>query len=469
MIDSTTNTPSDAYDRFLSQKRFFTTDAGIDLPLGALNPMLFDFQKVMVQWALRKGRACLFADTGLGKSFCELEWSWQIHINTGGIVLIVAPLAVAQQTVREGRKFGVLARLARSQEDVTERGIYVTNYDRLHLFDLSAFVGIVLDESSILKSYTGKTTQDLIDRCANIPYRLACSATPAPNDHEELGNHAEFLGVMTRTEMLSQYFVHDGGDTSKWRLMGHADEAFWQFVGTWAVAIRKPSDLGFPNDGYDLPPLHFTDHCIDMEECEYTGRLFPVEAETLTEQRQVKRRTLGVRASHASALARTEHTEQFLIWCELNDESAQVTKLIPDAVEVKGADSTEHKEKSMLDFAEGNLRVLVSKSSICGFGMNFQKCARHIFVGVNHSYEKNYQGIRRCWRFGQTRPVMVHRIYSPEETPVIRNLKRKEDAHEEMSTQMVQLMCSASGIATPTTRQFNAYTTKKEMTLPCWI
>ena len=459
---------ADDYLEFLQRKQFTAQAQGIKIPKECLNANLFDFQRDLVHWALQKGRCALFCDTGLGKTLSQLEWSNHVHRATGRNVLILAPLAVARQTAREGEKFGIPVTLARSQEDVQD-GINVTNYDRLHLFDLSQFAGVVLDESSILKSYTGKTTQELIERCQVVPYRLACTATPAPNDHEELGNHAEFLGVMTRTEMLSMFFVHDGGDTSKWRIMGHAEEAFWRFVGSWAVAVRKPSDLGYDDGAYNLPPLQFHEHCLEIESDEFTGRLFGVEAETLTEQRRVKRGTLEERCSYAATLARNEHDEQFLIWCELNDESALVTKLIPGAVEVKGSDTPEHKENAMMDFADGKIRVLVSKSSICGFGMNFQSCARQVFVGVNHSYESNYQAIRRCWRFGQTRPVDVHMIYSTEEAPIIRNLRRKQDAHEQMSRAMVELMRSASGIKTSTTRQTTPYNPQKRMILPKWL
>lgn len=455
------------YDTFLQSKRFRIQDAGIDIPLGALNGMLFDFQALIVQWALRKGKAALFVDTGLGKTGMQLEWAHQVCLATGGSVLILAPLAVAQQTKREGEKFGIPVTLCRTAEDI-QPGICVTNYDRLHLFDPSSFVGVVLDESSILKSYSGATCRLIIESFARTPYRIACSATPAPNDHVELGNHAEFLGVMSRTEMLAIFFVHDGGDTSKWRLMGHAEEIFWQFVGGWAVAIRKPSDLGFEDGAYNLPALNFREHCLELEETDFSGKLFGAEAETLTDQRRVRRSSLGVRCAHASALVRSEHAEPFLVWCELNDESAELVSLIPGAVEVKGADSAEHKEQSIMDFIDGKIRVLVSKPSIFGYGLNLQCCARQVFVGVSHSYEMLYQTIRRSWRFGQTRPVDVHLIYSRAEQPVIRNLKRKQEAHETMSEAMVTLMCSASGIA-PTARQSTPYVPTKEITLPCWL
>jgi superfamily II DNA or RNA helicase len=432
--------PSD-YGAFLRRKQQTAIPTGFDS--GDFIAPLFPFQRDIVTMACRVGKFCIWADCGMGKTAMQLEWAHQVHQHTGGNVLILAPLAVAHQTVREGDKFGIPCSFAATQSDVRP-GITITNYEKLAHFDASSFDGVVLDESSILKAYTGKIRNQIISSFAATPYRLACSATPAPNDHMELGNHAEFIGVMTRTEMLAMFFVHDGGDTSKWRLKGHATSKFWEWVCSWAVTIRKPSDLGYKDDDFVLPPLEIRDCTVETPRQAATAddgqmALFAMEARTLNDQRRVRKDSLSLRVDAAAALA-NDNAEQWLIWCDLNDESKALTAAIDGAVEVSGSDSDDHKRQAAIDFQDGKIRVLVSKPSIFGFGLNFQGCHNVAFVGLSHSYEAFYQAIRRCWRFGQQQPVNAHIIYDVAEGRVIDNIRRKEADSIAMAESMVTIM-----------------------------
>ncbi len=420
------------YAEFLQRKAFTDPSTGLDI-VPTLNPALFDFQHDITAWALRRGRAAIFADCGMGKTPMQLEWARHIP----GNVLILAPLAVAAQTVREGEKFGIEVRYARKQADVLS-GITIANYEMLEHFDPSYFTGVVLDESSILKSYDGKTRTTIIESFAQTPFRLACTATPAPNDYMELGNHAEFLGVMSRVEMLSMFFVHDGGETQKWRLKGHAETEFWKWLASWAVCIRKPSDLGYDDGDFVLPELVMHQITVKVDE-PTTGFLFAVEAATLQERLSARRDTIAERVADCAAVANATD-EPFLVWCNLNDESAQLKSAIAGAIEVKGSDSNEHKEKSMLGFTAGTVRCLVTKPSIAGFGMNWQHCNNMAFVGLSDSYEQFYQAVRRCWRFGQKKPVNVYVITAETEGAVVANIKRKEADAMRMAENMVEHM-----------------------------
>lgn len=421
------------YSEFLAAKRLTVIPVGFVAT--DINPMLFDFQRDIVAWATRKGRACLFADCGLGKTPMQLEWARQVCSHTGGDVLILAPLAVAQQTQREGEKFGIGVTVCRTQADVRP-GVNIANYEMLEHFDATKFAGVVLDESSILKAHTGKTRTAIIDAFSETPYRLACTATPAPNDHMELGNHAEFMGVMTRAEMLAMFFVHDGGETAKWRLKGHAQQDFWEWVASWAILMRHPSDLGYDDKDFILPELTVERHVIETESDEGDG-LFALPAAGLLDQQRARKASIAERVA-ACAERVNSTTEPVLIWCDLNDESAALVAAIPDAVEVKGADTFDAKESALMGFTEGRHRVLVTKASIAGFGMNWQHCNRVEFVGISHSYEQYYQAIRRCWRFGQTRPVQVHITVSDMEAAVVDNVMRKEQEAVKMAEGMVE-------------------------------
>lgn len=421
------------YDEFLKKKQSVDCPTGIEPP-NALSPHLFDFQVDIVKWALRRGRAAIWADCGMGKTAMQLEWAQHVP----GNVLILAPLAVSHQTVKEGEKFGIPLKYVRNQDEV-EGKISITNYEKLDHFDPSEFNAIVLDESSILKSYSGKIRNNIIESFLNTPFRLACTATPAPNDFMEIGNHSEFLGVMSRTEMLAMYFVHDGGDTAKWRLKGHAENPFWKWLCSWAVMIRKPSDLGYSDETFILPELTIQQHTVEVDQAQ-AGFLFPVEALTLQERQQERKGSVDNRVAMAAELVASRPNEPWLIWCNLNEESEKLTKAITGAVEVKGSDKDEHKEKSMLGFAAGTVPILVSKASICGFGMNFQQCHNMIFVGLSDSYEQFYQAVRRCWRFGQVNPVTAHVITAETEGAVVRNIQRKEADAMRMAEEMTQHM-----------------------------
>jgi len=405
------------YSEFLERKRIIDPPAGL-ATVPALSSSLFDWQRDIVAWGLRRGRAAIFADCGLGKTFMQLEWARHVP----GRVLILTPLAVAEQTVREGQKFGIECRHSRHDDPAAR--ILVTNYEMLEHFNPALFTGIVLDESSILKAYDGKTRNQIIEAFAQTPFRLACTATPAPNDFMELGNHCEFLGTLTRSEMLATFFVHDGGETQKWRLKGHAEEDFWRWLASWAVILQKPSDLGYDDDGFNLPPMHR--HEIRTEARAPEGMLFPIEAQGLSDRLAARRASLDDRVKACADLVNARNGEPWLVWCNLNTESDALTDAIVGAVQVKGSDSLEHKESAMRGFSDGSIKVMVTKPSIAGFGMNWQHCAHMAFVGLSDSWEQYYQASRRCWRFGQTKEVNSYIIISEAEGAVLKNVMRKE-------------------------------------------
>jgi len=441
------------YQEFLKRK---TT---IDQPTGLtgdieISGMLFQFQRDIVKWALRRGRAAIFADCGMGKTPMQLEWARNIP----GDVLLVAPLAVSRQTLREAQKFGITD-IAYSGDGSRAAHITVTNYERVDKFSLSQFTGLVLDESSILKGYDGQFRKYITDAAQTIPFRLACSATPAPNDLIELSNHAEFLSVMTGKEIIALFFKQDGNTTHAWRLKGHARVAFWKWLAQWSVAIRKPSDLGYDDGDFVLPSLSIIDVTTEHQQA-MSGFLFAMPASTLQERQQARRESISDRVDACARLV-NESKEQWLVWCNLNSESAALCKAIPDAIEVTGSDSTEHKEDAMLGFQDGKYRVLVSKSSICGFGMNFQNCHNTAFVGLSDSYEQFYQAVRRCWRFGQKHPVSAFVITSSIEGAVVENIKRKEA----QSIQMFEELVRESTVYQTVTQQVRdemTYTTNEE-------
>ena len=428
-----------SYAAYLASKLARDPATGIADPAD-LPATLFPFQRDLVRWALRRGRAAVFAGTGLGKTLIELAWANAVARHTGKPVLILTPLAVAPQFVEEGARFGIEVTRATTQIDI-RRGVYVTNYDKLEKFALHAFGGIVLDESSILKAFNGKTRNALIAGCQSIPFRLAATATPAPNDFMELGNHAEFLGVMNYAEMLAMFFVHDGGETQKWRLKGHAASEFWRWMCSWSVMLTKPSDLGYPNDGYDLPPLNIHHHRVEVEyePSMETGFLFPMEAQTLSERLGARRGSIEQRVECAAALINS-NDRPWVAWCNLNAESSALAKAIDDAVEVTGSDKEGEKERKVVGFKNGEIRVLVSKPSIMGFGMNFQHCHDTAFVGLNDSFEQIFQSVRRFWRFGQRHAVDAHFIAAETEGAVVANLRRKEADAQAMIEAMVAHM-----------------------------
>jgi DNA modification methylase/superfamily II DNA or RNA helicase len=414
------------YSNFLESKTIKAINAGVEAR--NLNSNLFPFQLDLVRWALRKGRAAIFADTGLGKTLMQLAWAENAAQN----VLILAPLAVARQTVSEGGRFGIEVNYARSQAEV-KPGITITNYEMLKHFDATYFGAVALDESSILKSFEGKTRTALIETFKDTPMRLACSATPAPNDIAELANHAEFLGLMSRAEMLATFFVHDD---KGWRLKGHAKESFYQWLASWGMTLKKPSDLGYSDEGYELPALTIKAKFIQTD-YKQPGRLFPAELKGITERAAVRRETVLSRAQAAAAYVNAEPNKQWLIWCGLNDEGRIIGSLIEGSEVIEGSHSPEEKADALTRFAEGNLRVLITKPSIAGFGMNFQKCSRMAFVGLSDSYEQYYQAIRRCYRFGQKRHVEVYIVLTDLESAIYDNVIRKESEASRMASELV--------------------------------
>lgn len=452
------------YSDFLATKRVNVESVGFDVPISDLNPMLFDWQKSIVRWALNRGRAALFEDCGLGKTPQQLEWARCVVAYTGGNVLVLAPLAVASQTQREGAKFGVSVTLCKTGDDVRP-GVNVANYERLHHFKPEQFSGIVLDESSILKSFDGTTRKQIQDFAKTIKYRLACTATPAPNDLIELCNHSEFLDVMGGKEIIALFFKQDGNTTHQWRLKGHAKDAFWTWMAQWSIAIRRPSDIGYDDGKFKLPELKM--HHVTVDGKASDGFLFAIEAQTLQERRDARRASMDDRVAVTAGLA-NKGDDRWLIWCDLNAESDALTKAITGAVEVKGSDTPEHKEKSLNDFAQGKIRVMVSKPSIAGFGMNFQVCNKVAFVGLSDSYEAFYQAIRRCWRFGQTRPVDCYVVAADTEGAVVSNIERKERQASQMFDEIVKKM-SVHELNRQQRRDEMEYVPTVKMKIPEWM
>lgn len=459
----------DDYDSFVARKLSTVPPTGITGGL-QIPDSLFPHQRALVQWALQRGRCAIFADTGLGKSRMQLAWAQEVYRHTGRSVLILAPLAVAAQTVREGSDIGVSVAHVRDGSEVGDAGLYITNYERLHLFDTSVFGAVVLDESSCIKHHTTKTLAALLEAFERTPFKLCATATPAPNDWTELGTHAEFLGICTRAEMLAEYFVHDGGETQTWRLKGHARALFWRWVSSWGAMVRKPSDLGFDDSLYNLPPLNVHQHTVLIENAaQRIGQLFALEAQSLSERRDARKESVADRVAKCAELVNS-NDERWLVWCDLNAESEMLTRAIRGAVEVKGADDPDHKEQALTDFAAGKIRVLVSKPSIAGWGMNFQVCSHIAFVGVTDSWESYYQAVRRCWRFGQSRPVDVHIFASDLEGAVVANLRRKEaDAlamAESLSAETREaVMRNVVGLV----RESNNYNAARVVSVPAWL
>ena len=429
---------------------------------------MFPHQSALTAWALRRGRAAIFADTGLGKMLMELAWSDAVARHTSQPVIGLCPLAVAAQIAAEGQRFGIEVTVCREASDVNPGGINVTNYDRAHKFDMSQFGGVFLDESSIIKHHSTRTFSTLTAAFRETQFKLCATATPAPNDWTELGTHAEFLGICSRQEMLAEYFCHDGADTSVWRLKGHARQLFWRWVCQWGALIRKPSDLGFDDGAYNLPALHLHEHSVETE-APLNGMLFAMEAQGLSERRDARRASMADRVAECAALVNSD-AKPWVVWCDLNAEGDALTKAIPGAVQIAGADDTDTKEQRLRDFAEGRTRVLVSKPSICGWGLNWQHCNRMAFVGVTDSFEAFYQAIRRCWRFGQKHEVHAHIFASDAEGAVVANLKRKErDALLMAESLSAETHDAVMQSVTGSTRHTNTYNPAQRVAVPSFL
>jgi hypothetical protein len=427
---------------------------------------LFPFQRAMVDWAVRQGRAAIFADCGLGKTPMQLVWAQNVRTITGRPVLIVTPLAVSYQTELEAAKFGIEAAVSRTGN--VAAGITITNYDRLHLFTASDYAGVVCDESSAIKSFDGQRRALVTEFLRTMRWRLLCTATAAPNDYIELGTSSEALGYLGHTDMLGRFFTNSqqnvsqrrgyAGAANEWRFKGHAETPFWRWVASWARALRRPSDLGFPDDGFVLPPLEHRQHIVQASQTR-PGMLFDLPAVGLQEEREELRRTLTERCETAAALLST--ADRAVAWCHLNAEGDLLTKLIPGAVQVSGSEDPDVKERKLIAFVRGEFRVLVTKPLIAGWGLNLQHC-HHMSYFPSHSFEQYYQSVRRCWRFGQQRSVLVDVVTTPGGEHALRNLERKSEQASRMFDALVLHMRDAQGVA-------RSQTFEQAMEVPRWL
>lgn len=467
--------PHDDYAQFLARKRLIVPPSGFDAALDDTSPAGFDYQRAIVAYGARKGKWAAFLDTGLGKTLISLDWSRLVSLHAGRPVLCFAPLGVAPQTVAEGERFGISVTICRSQADVAP-GINITNYEKLHLFDPAAFAGVVLDEGSILKSHDGATRNRLLEAFARTPYKLVATATPSPNDFMELGTYAEFLGVMTRTEMLATFFTHDGGDTSEWRLKGHAERDFYRWLASWAVAMRSPADLGYDGSRHVLPPKHR--HLIEVQAGDETamrqGALFAMEAQTLSERRDARRASLPERVARAVAQVAAEPHEKWLVWCDLNAEQDALESALRAAglsvASIRGTTPDDERLALEASWRLGDAAVLLTKPAMFGHGMNWQHCARQVFVGLSDSFEQKYQAERRSHRYGQTRPVHIYDVISELEGAVARNQERKEAQHHALMDGLVSHMRAALRAELgATSRMSDDYRAITPMRLPAWL
>jgi hypothetical protein len=455
------------YQTFLARKHIRSSRVGFDIDLSAINPSLFDWQKVIVQWACKCGRAALFEDCGLGKTAQQLEWSRLVREHTGGNILLLCPIAVQWQTKREAEKFGIdcPVNVVEGQEAVQD-GISITNYEKLHHFDTSRFIGVVLDESSILKAYTGATKRALCQRFAATPYRLACTATPAPNDRMELGNHSEFLGVMPSNDMLARWFINDGGKAGTYRLRKHGERDFWRWMASWSVCISTPDDIGFDGSAFKLPELLTFEHVVESKP--EAGYLFAVpQSISATKVHREKRASLDERADEVAKLANSDN-EHWAVWCDTDYEADALKDRIPDAVEVRGSHSEKVKESRLRSFSDGESRVIITKPEIGGFGLNWQHCNKTTWF-AGYSYERFYQCIRRLWRFGQMRDVEVHTIRTTNEGSIVEVIERKKRQHAEMQREMANLMAEGMQEEMGFRNQPKKYHAARSGSVPSWL
>lgn len=453
------------YQAFLAAKHLSVPAAGIRVLPSALPETLFEHQRRVAQWALERGRAALFLDTGLGKTGCQLAWADRIHWHTNRPVLILAPLAVAQQTAREARRFDLHVTVCREQADV-QPGINIANYEMLSHFTPRAFAGVVLDESSILKAFMGKTKRTLVEQFADTPYKLCCTATPAPNDVLELGNHADFLGIMPSNEMIARWFINDTMNFGRYRLKGHAAPDFYRWLASWAVSMQKPSDIGCSDAGYDLPPLNLHQLTVRVDQTAEAGegRLIRDVSLNATTLHKEMRLTAPDRADAVAELVNAD-TECWVVWCNTNYEADALMQRIPGAVEVRGSHSLKLKEQRLEAFAAGEIRVLVTKPSICGYGLNWQHCHKTAFCGLSYSFEDLYQALRRLYRFGQQHPVDAYLVVAETEGNILHTVQAKMAAHEELQRGLI----SAAQLNSDQQRQLSDVGGDRVIAFPEWL
>lgn len=448
------------YEAFLATKSLRHMATGVTVADGDIHESLFPFQRDLTKWALAKGRSAIFAGTGLGKTRMSLEWARL----TGKRTLILAPLAVATQTVKEAATIGMEVIYARKQADAGD--VTITNYEMLPHFNPKEFGAVVLDESSLLKALDGKTRKRLTEAFASTPLRLCCTATPAPNDIAEIANHAEFLGIMTRVEMLATFFVHDD---EGWRLKGHAREAFYKWMASWGISLRRPSDLGYSDAGYDLPPLTVTPHFIETDACP-EGQLFAFGLKGITDRSRMRKATLNDRVAHSLSLVDQDRDEPWMLWCGLNDEQDAVAKALGDkCFSVYGSLDVDEKVSRIQAWVDGERPYMVSKVGICGHGLNFQHCARTAYVGLNDSWEGYYQSLRRFWRFGQLRAVHAHVVLSEAEQAIFSNVMRKEAEAEKMAAELIKHVAEFELSEIRTSQGKVDYLPAMPMRVPGWL
>ena len=449
------------YRQFLERKKQTIQDSGFRVEEKDLNPILFPFQKYCVTKALKKGRYALFEDCGLGKTIQQLEWSRHIANHTNKPVLIIAPLAVVGQTISEGEKFGYI--VTELNGIPSDGGIYITNYDNIKNVVAKDYAGVVLDESSILKNFDGETKKMIIELFSDTPYKLACTATPSPNDVMELCNHAEFLNVMSRNEMLAMYFIHDGGNTTSWRLKGHCEQMFWDFVAEWAVMLCRPSDIGFSDEGYVLPAMNLIETHIETDKRD-NGKLFNDTSVNATDYNKELRATINERLQKVAEIVNNSE-ENWIIWIKQDDEGDILRKLIPDAVEVRGSETPSAKREKLIGFAKNKYRVLITKLKIAQFGLNYQNCHNQVYASLDFSFESTYQGIRRSWRFGQDHEVNVYLICTDTMSNVRETIAKKQEQFENMQKSMT----SATNRNIGTKKKVKQVVAGTSMRLPSFI
>lgn len=445
---------------------------GFSVDERTLNPKAWDWQRKAVAWAVARGRAALFEDCGLGKTLQQLMWAEQI-VKRGGSVLLLCPFGVRKQTVEEASAFGisVSTQTAESQDDVSGDGIYVTNYEKLHKFDHSKFVGVVLDESSCIKEFKSQTRRDLCGKFAETPYRLACTATPAPNEWMELGNHAEFLGVMPSNEMLSRWFINDSMKAGEYRLLDHAAEDFWRWVCGWALCLSKPSDMGdYSDEGFSLPEINYTFETVETPLRVQPGELFPTDAINVQTMHREKRESCEARAKRAAKIVATKPDDYWVVWCDTDYEADQLMEFLPpETIEVRGSMPNKKKEFGISEFSHGRARIIVTKPEIAGFGLNWQHCCNAVFVGLSYSFERFYQAVRRIWRFGQKRKVNIHIVQGEAEGAIADRVLRKQNAHLVMQASMTQAMFQYQIELLQGDRELAKYQPKQELRIPAWL
>lgn len=461
------------YERFIAGKTRITKPYGFDVAPESLNPKAKDWQRVAVSWALKRGRAALLEECGLGKTFQQLMWAEQIVLRENKPGILLCPVGVRQQTIREAEKFniGVPVRIANEQADVCGPGIYVTNNEKLHKFDHESFVLVVLDESGCLKEFKSKTRRELCSKFANTPYRLACTATPSPNEYMELGNHCEFLGVMPSNEMLSRWFINDAMRAGEYRLLDHAKDDFWQWVCSWALCLSKPSDMGaeFSNEGFNLPEITYTFETVETEHAARPGELFPIDAINVHTMHREKRESCEARAAKVAEIVATDPDDYWVIWCDTDYEADQLAEMIPDAVEVRGSMPEKRKEALIAAFSDGSAKKIITKPEIAGFGLNWQHSRNAVFVGLSYSFEKFYQAVRRIYRFGQTRPCRIWIVEGESESAISCRVLQKADAHAAMQRSMADAMKTHQIGILHGDKKLVAYKPETKMRIPRWL